>query len=1099
LAISCGDQAVQEQTTDAPDAANTQKLFSLVPTSQSNLEFTNDIFEDARHNIFAYDYMYTGGGVAVGDVNGDDLLDIYFGGNMVPDKLYLNKGGMVFEDATAKAGLDSIDGWTMGTLIADLTGDGLNDIYVCRSYWVQEPGKRTNLLYKNNGDGTFTESAAEYGLADQGFTIHASLIDYDLDGDLDIYLTNHPVDFDLGTHGRLLSASRPDENVRDKLYRNDNYQYTDVSQQAGIYNYGYGLGAAIGDLNEDGWPDIYVANDYEEPDFFYRNNGDGTFTEALQEHFAHVSYFGMGSDIADINNDGHLDLAVMDMAAEDNYRSKTMMASMNIPRFWELVSAGRHYQYMRNTLQLNNGNGSFSEIGQYSGIHKTDWSWSILFADMDNDGWKDGFVSNGYRRDSRNVDAVNHLFELFKDNPDGYVDGDDQFQYYLSLYPSKRMNNHFLQNNGDLTFSKRSFEVGMNVPSFSNGAAYGDMDNDGDLDLVINNLVDPAFLYENHASQIAANNYLRIRFNGPKDNPLGLGTKVEALTADYHQVQELQLSRGYISCVEPVLHFGLGGATDMPTLKVTWPDGSYKEFRPEGEVNQLITIDYQKGGQAPATQVEPLFVEIEDGIDFTHKENEFDDFKKEILLPYETSHFGPALAQGDLNGDGLDDLFIGGAKGQAGETFLQSSNGKFISEQKLTGESGSEDVGAVFFDADGDGDLDLYVVSGGNAFAEDDDALQDRLYLNAGGKLELATERLPEMLTSGSSATAGDYDGDGDLDLFVGGLLIPGKYPFPARSYVLQNNDGRFTDVTADVLPDLESPGMVTDAAWFDHDKDGDLDLTLVGHWMPITVLTNDGGVFSNSTEAFGLGKSVGWWNTVTVTDFDRDGDLDLLAGNFGENSKFHPSEDEPLHIYCHDFDNTGTYDIVLGYYNQGVCYPVRGRQCSSEQMPNIKDKFPTYHDYGSASLEDVYGEGLNEALHYEATNFASCWVEHTDGEWLVHKLPAEVQMSTVFGMAQHRSIGWEGAQTVVVAGNFYPVEIETGRNDASPGYVMTMEQTGEVELEDYTSCGLNLRGDVRRIALVESNEHTLLIVLENNGPARILRSAWPNRKISMK
>ena len=1063
-------------------------LFTLLTPEESGITFTNQVFEDDDNNPFSYSYFYNGGGVAIGDINNDGLADIYFTGNMVGDKLYLNKGELVFEDITDRAGVGEKGGWSTGVTMVDINLDGYLDIYVCRSYFRRNPSLRENLLLINNGDETFREEAAAYGLNDSGFSVQAAFFDYDRDGDLDMYLANHynhGVGYDEEDTGERTDRI---EDVLDRLMRNEgDGSFTDITREAGIRNEGCGLGLGIGDLNEDGWPDIYVANDFRVSDCYFVNNGNGTFTDTLKDSFKHTSFFGMGSALADFNNDGRLDVIVTDMIAPDNYREKTMMRSMDARRFWRLIDQGYHYQYMRNTLQLNNGNGIFSEIGYLAGIAKTDWSYAVLLADFDNDGRKDLFVTNGYRRDVRNVDITNHWERVLARQGGKFRSG--QLQDLLGLFPVNRLNNYLFKNNGDFTFSDRSAAFGLTEGSFSNGAAYGDLDNDGDLDLVVNNLADPAFLYRNNAAGQSGSNFLRLRLEGPPANPEGLGTKVTIFREGEIQHHEYHVTRGFQSAVEHALHFGLGSADTVGLLRVTWPDGRSQALGPLA-ANQEISVGYAEA-EEPSDHVgdsvpKVLMRDVSDalGVTFVHRENDFDDYAREVLLPHKMSQFGPKITVGDVNGDGRDDFFVGGAAMQAGELFLQDDSGRF--QKRDSGpwyeDRGFEDLGTLLFDADGDGDLDLYVVSGGNAWAANSENYQDRLYLNDGfGGFEKSDGALPPISASGSCVVAGDYDDDGDLDLFVGGRVLPGKYPFPPRSYLLNNGNGIFVDVTEEVAPELGEPGLVTSAVWSDFDGDGALDLIVVGEWMPVSIFQNLDGRLINRTEKYGLEESTGWWNAIEEGDFDNDGDSDYVLGNLGLNFKYKASVEEPLHVYGSDFDKSGTSDIVLGYYNEGVCYPVRGRECSSQQIPAIKTSFPTYHAFGSASLFEVYGSSLNEALHYEARTFASSYMENLgNGRFSLRPLPVEAQFSTVQDVVVH-DFDEDGNLDLLIGGNFHVSEVETGRADASIGLLITGDGRGHFTPVDPSESGFNAHLDVRDLALARSAKGAPLIPVANN------------------
>ena len=1078
-----------QSSSGTPGADSRSPLFTLMKPTETGIAFTNKVYEDDDNHPFGYTYFYNGGGVSIGDINNDGLSDLFFTGNMVPNRLYLNKGGFVFEDITDRAEIGEAGGWSNGVTMVDINADGYLDIYICRSYYVKNPALRENLLYINNGDLTFREEAKAYGLNDPGFSVQAAFFDYDRDGDLDMYLGNHYNNIE-GYDRKIVRQERiaPDF-VGDRLMRNNgDGTFDDVTKESGIENIGCALGVGIGDMNDDGWTDIYAANDFLVADVFFINNGDGTFTESIHAALKHSSFFGMGSALADFNNDGLLDIAVTDMLAADNYREKTMMSAMDVEGFRRLIESGFHHQYMRNTLQLNNGNGTFSEIGYLAGIARTDWSYSVLLADFDNDGWKDMFVANGYRRDARDVDATNVWTGVVKRQGMKFRRG--QLRELLDLLPVNRLSNYLFRNNGDLTFSDRTAELGLTQKSFSNGAAYGDLDNDGDLDLVITNLMDPAFVYRNDSESRKGGNFLRVRLKGSASNPAGIGAKVRIAHGGGIQHHELHVTRGFHSSVEHALHFGLDDAAQVDWLQVTWPDGRLQEIGSVG-ANQVITVNYADALEPPAGAgsfvAETLMKEVTVAVEvaFAHRENDYDDFIKEVLLPHKMSQFGPGVAVGDVNGDGRDDFYVGGAAGQAGRLYLQDSEARFrqAGRSPWIGDAGFEDLGALFFDADGDRDLDLYVVSGGNAFAPDSHLYQDRLYINDGaGRFEKSAERLPAVTASGSCVAAGDYDGDGDLDLFVGGRVHPGKYPFPARSYVLNNDGGVFADVTGDVAPDLREPGLVTSAVWSDYDSDGALDLIVVGEWMPVSVFQNSGSRLIERTADYGLEKTTGWWNVIETGDFDNDGDNDFVLGNLGLNYKYKATEAEPLHVYAHDFDESGTLDIVLGYYNQGICYPVRGRECSSQQIPLLKTRFPSYSAFGRATLADVYGATtLNKGLHYEARMFASSAMENLgNGRFAIKPLPVEAQFSTVQGVVVQDFDG-DGNLDLLVAGNFHVSEVETGRADAGIGLLLTGDGRGHFRPVHVSNSGFMADRDVRDLAMVRSAHGPPYILVGNN------------------
>jgi len=1047
-------------------------LFTLVSPEKSGFKFTNHVKESNKLNYFTYNYLYNGGGVAIGDINNDGLPDIFMTSTLTDNHLFLNKGKMKFEDITLKAGVGGKEtgGISTGVTMADVNNDGHLDIYLCKSGPFEKISETTNLLYINNGDLTFSEKAAQYGLNDIGFSTMASFFDYNKDGWIDMYLLSHKINFKYTFEDLVQKRNQYDPEASDKLFRNNgNGTFTNVSAEAGLLGdfYGYGLGVSTADMTGDGWPDIYVSNDFSGEDYYYVNNQKGGFKNQLLTSMQHSSNFGMGCDVADINNDGYADLFQADMNAKDHYRQKTNMGTMSPYQFWNLVNNGFHYQYMRNSLQLNNRNGYFSEIAQMAGVSATDWSWSGIIADFENDGWKDLFVTNGLKRDMRNSDSRNST------NPK-YVEGfyDDTILQALGKVPSVKLSNPIFRNNGDLTFTDKTKSWGLDITMNSNGAAAADLDRDGDLDLIVNNVDVPSSIFQNMSREKSGNHYLRVRFSGDIKNPFGLGNRVTIKKGNNIQYQELQNARGFQSSSEYVLHFGLGSWQILDEIIVEWNDGKTQLLK-NIKANQELNISYQDAQDLKLSSPKysmPYFKQIiPTGIQFKHNENSFNDFAREILLPYKLSNNGPYVSVVDVNKDGYEDFFVGGAAGQSGELYLQQTSGNFSlsPSQPWKLDQNSEDMGSLFFDSDQDGDPDLYVCSGGNDFKEGAKEFQDRLYLNDGNGIFVKDpSSLPVLLTSKSCVAAGDYDKDGDMDLFIGGRLIPGKYPYPPKSYLLRNDKGNFKDVTNELLPGQQFLGMVTSALWSDFDKDGFLDLVITGEWMPITILKNNKVKFINVTETLGLENSRGIWFSLAEVDFDKDGDLDYFAGNLGLNSKFQISQHEAFGVYSADFDKNGTVDIVLTTSEEGKLFPVRGRSCSSEQMPFIKDKFKTYDQFAWADMHSIFGsENLKSALHYEANTLQTSFIENkSNGRFELKPLPSLAQISPT--MALHPGdFNGDGFLDILVSGNFYPTEVETTRYDAGTGMVFLSDGKNNFQALPWEQSGFFANRDSRGLA----------------------------------
>ncbi|MEO9660568.1 MAG: VCBS repeat-containing protein, partial [Maribacter dokdonensis] len=994
----------------------TPKLFTLLSSNDTGIDFNNIIKDDKDKNIFAYANFYGGAGVGVGDFNNDGLQDIFFAGNMVPDKLYLNKGNLVFEDVTIKAGIKNFDGWSTGVTIADINNDGHLDIYVSRELYDENPEWRRNLVYINNGDGTFTEKAEELSIANTERTRHATFLDFDKDGLLDLFLLTQPPN--PGSLSQYHSADNlliPEYAL--KLYKNNGSTFKDVSKTAGIDRTGFPNAVSASDINNDGWPDLYVANDFYAPDFLFLNNQDGTFTNIEKNALKQTSYYSMGVDVADINNDQNLDVFVLDMVSEDNFRLKSNMSGMNIGAFWKVVEDGGGYQYMYNTLQLNNGNETFSNIAQFTGMSATDWSWSNLIADFDNDGLKDTYVTNGLLRDIRNTDADKNVAHYINTTRAQWLQNNPNAQNVKSIWdivdlekavsmvPSQPLKNYAYQNLGDLEFKNTSSEWGLDNESFSNGSAYADLDNDGDLDLVVNNINSEAFIYRNNSEAKPNSNYLRIQLVDKNNRPT-FGTRVNIYTQNGVQTLETTNVRGIYSTSELTLHFGLKNLTQVDSLTVVWPNGKSTVKR-DISANQLLEISSDESEILDVKNEgtdKTLFADMTDVFPakFKHQENQFDDFEKQILLPHKLSQFGPALTAGDINDDGLDDFYIGGAANQAPTLFIQQKDGNFEESQVAfwQKEAGYEDVDALFVDINNDGLKDLYVVSGGNEYPKNDFHYTDRIYLNQGNATFKKGAILNANRISGSVVKSADYDGDGDMDLFVGGRHTPQQYPNPSSSMLLVNNNGQLVNQTESLSPQLLQIGMITDAIWSDYDNDQDLDLMIVGEWMPITIFENNNGNLAK-VENENFTSSYGWWFSIEQGDFDNDGDLDYIAGNLGLNYKYKTSSDKPFDVYYNDFDANGNADIVLGYYNKEKHYPLRGFSCSSEQIPALKKKIVKYDAFASMELKDVYGEEkLKNSLHYSADTFASVYIENLgNGQFKITDLPNVAQLSNLNDM----------------------------------------------------------------------------------------------------
>ena len=1075
-------------------------LFKLLPSSRTGIDFNNKITENDSINILELEYVYNGGAVAVGDFNNDGLQDILFTGNQVSDGLYLNKGDLKFEDVSEKSGITRYKNkWRSGAAVADVNNDGLLDVYICATI-SKDPAARANLLLINEGispEGypVFKDMATQYGVADTGHSSNAAFIDYDNDGDLDLYVLTNVVEKGVPTSYRPKINDGTAENT-DRLYRNNgDGTFTNVSREAGIIHEGYGLGLAISDINQDGWRDIYVSNDYISNDLLYINNKDGTFTNAIDKYIKHQSQFSMGNDIADINNDALPDIITLDMLPAENLRKKTVINGVGYISYINNAEYGYAHQYIRNMLQLNNGNGTFSEIGHLAGIYDTEWSWSPLFADFDNDGYKDLLITNGFPKDITDKDFGN-----FRSGPGGSV---ASTQYLLDLIPVVKISNYAFKNNGDLTFEDVSTLWGMSQPSFSNGAAFADLDNDGDLDYIVNNIDDEAFLYENTLYQRGqkkdpeTNNYLRLKLKGKAGNEAGLGAKIWLRYGkDKIQYHDHSLYRGYLGVVEDGVHFGMGNTLAVDTLIIQWPDGKFQLLR-NVDSNQVLTLDYgaaRRDDRALAQltsprKSQPILKDVTNltGIDFVHQEEDKIDFNIQRTLPHKFSQSGPSLAVGDANGDGLEDLFVGGPSGISGLIYHQQKGGNFVRSEKfnLIGKQ-EEDTGALFFDADNDGDLDLYIASGGFEFPPESRLYNDRLYKNDGtGSFTLDTAALPKLITSTSCVRAADFDQDGDLDLFVGGRVVPGKYPIPPSSYILRNNNGTFVNATDTLCPPLKSAGMITDALWTDYDNDGKMDLIATGEFMPVTLFHNEGSTFSHVKKS-GLEHHSGWWNSIVGGDFDKDGDIDYVAGNLGLNNFYKVSARHPLKVFAKDFDGNNSVDAILACYlksetGEKKLYPVHFWDELNAQSPQFRRKFSRYEQYGKTSMDALLTEQEKEGmLVLEANYTETSYIENLgEGHFEIKALPFLTQVAPVNGLVAD-DFNNDGNLDVMMIGNDYGNEVFAGRYDAFTGLISLGDGKGGFTVLPSAQSGFCVGGDGKALVKLSTAAGALFIASQN-------------------